>query len=118
MKYRLYVDEYRNSSLKAVEGESRYLSLTGIAFDLDYVKATVHPELEALKTSYFPHHPDEPTLFHRKELLQRNYPFSSLRNPATRTKFYGELFALLDRWEYTVFTAVIDKSEHLQRYGG
>ncbi len=118
MRYRLYIDEYGNSSLKTSSNdEGRYLSLTGVAIERDYVRTTAHPQFEALKHKYFPSHPDEPIILHRKELMQRNFPFAILRNPEKRTTFDNELFAYLEAWEYTVFTAVIDKSEHLQRYG-
>lgn len=118
MKYRLYIDEYGNSSLNTTgNAESRYLSLTGVAIERDYVRLTTHPQFEALKHKYFPSHPDEPIILHRKELLQRNFPFAILRSPVIRATFDDELFALLEAWEYTVFTATIDKMEHLQRYG-
>jgi len=38
MKYRLYVDEVGNPDLKSSEHEEhRFLCLTGVAFELDYV---------------------------------------------------------------------------------
>jgi len=47
MKYRLCVDEVGNSDTKASrDPNQRYLSLTAIALNLDYVAAVVHPELE------------------------------------------------------------------------
>ena len=38
MKFRLYVDEVGNSDLKSFDNpDHRYLSLTGVVFELDYV---------------------------------------------------------------------------------
>jgi len=45
MKYRLYIDEVGDPGLKAAKDPRyRYLSLTGIIMELDYVNS-VHPEM-------------------------------------------------------------------------
>ena len=54
MKYRLYVDEVGNPDLKSSEHEEhRFLCLTGVAFELDYVAKVLYPELERIKKKYF-----------------------------------------------------------------
>lgn len=69
-KYRIYIDEVGNPDLESSENPNhRFLSLTGIIADLDYVRTTIQPELEALKESLFLSHPDDPVVLHRKELL-------------------------------------------------
>ena len=69
MKYRLYVDEVGNHHLGSSNiPAERFLSLTGVIIDLDYVKSTIHPQMESLKEKYFIYHPDEPIIFHRKEI--------------------------------------------------
>lgn len=49
-----------------------------------------------------------------------NYNFADLLaragEPAVETAFNQELLSLLDRWEYTVITVVIDKLQHTQQY--
>ena len=68
-KYRIYIDEVGNHDLKNVENPNqRYLSLTGVIFELDYVAKVLFPRLEAFKVKYFKSHPDDPTILHRKEL--------------------------------------------------
>lgn len=115
---RMYVDEVGNSDLKASsEPNHRYLSLTGVVFALDHVDRVVAPQLEALKRRYFKRHVDEPPLiFHRKELLNKNYPFQALREPAVEASFNRDLLHLLRTFRYRVITAVIDKLEHCERY--
>ena len=77
MKYRLYIDEVGNSDLgSSKDPNHRYLSLTGIILELDYVSTTAFPAIEALKRDYFDSHPDEPIILHRKELVNK------LRTPA------------------------------------
>ncbi len=117
MKYRFYVDEVGNPDLKASTNPNhRYLSLTGIIMELDYVRSTVFPAIESLKTRYFNSHPDEPLILHRKELVNKRYPFHSLRDPLIEDSFNAELLSLLRELDYVVITTVIDKLEHKHRY--
>ncbi len=117
MKYRLYVDEVGNSDLGAsLDPNHRYLSLTGVILELDYVDTTVFPVIEGLKRKYFGSHPDDPIILHRKELVNRKYPFESLRDSAIREAFDQDLLHLLQSLDYSVITVGIDKLEHQQRY--
>lgn len=117
MKYRLYIDEVGNSDLgSSKDPNHRYLSLTGVILNLEYVSTTVFPTIEALKRDYFDSHPDEPIILHRKELVNKKHPFESLRDPATEKAFNQNLLNLLQNLDYAVITVVIDKLEHNQRY--
>lgn len=117
MKYRMYVDEVGNSDLGASNDPNhRYLSLTGIIFELSYIEQVAFPAIEDVKRRYFGSHPDEPIILHRKELVNKRAPFTSLKDPDTEKAFNNEILYLLEKLEYTVITAVIDKSEHLNRY--
>lgn len=117
MKYRMYVDEVGNSDLNAsTDPNHRYLSLTGVIFDLDYVNRTVFSTVEGLKVRYFASHPDDPVILHRKELVNKRPPFAALRDPKVETSFNHDLLVMLAQLDYTVITVVIDKLEHQRRY--
>lgn len=117
MKYRLYVDEVGNPDMGASEDPNhRYLSLTGVILELGYVERTVYPGLEEVKRKFFRSHPDEPVVFHRKELVNCRPPFEALRDPSIRQQFDAELLRFLRETEYTVLTVVVDKLEHRDRY--
>lgn len=117
MKYRLYVDEVGNSDMNAsTHPNHRYLSLTGIIMELGYVQDVVFPTVETLKSTFFHSHPDEPLILHRKELVNRKHPFSSLCDPELERVFNATILRHLAELEYVVITAVIDKLEHQQRY--
>jgi len=117
MKYRMYVDEVGNPDLGASENPiHRYLSLTGVIFELDYVASILQPAVEDLKRRYFGSHPDEPIVLHRKELLNRRPPFEALRDPVRGCAFDAELLALLESLDYQVVSVLIDKLEHKKRY--
>lgn len=118
MKYRLYIDEVGNADLGAsVQNPNhRYLRLTGIIMELDYVNDTAFPAIEELKRRYFGSHADEPIILHRKELVNKKPPFHALRDPEMERRFNGDLMTLLGTLDYVVVTAVIDKFEHQERY--
>jgi hypothetical protein len=116
-KYRLYIDEVGNSDVNSSNDPNhQYFSLTGVIAELGYVKDILHPKVESLKSIFFNSHPDEPIILHRKELVNKKYPFNSLLNKDTENEFNKELLALLKELEYQVITVVIDKSELLSRY--
>jgi len=116
-KYRLYVDEVGNSDLKSSHDPNhRYLSLTGVIIDLAYVRDVLHDEMERLKREFFGDHPDEPVILHRKQLVNRRYPFAALRDPLVERAFNARILQLLEQWEYVAITIVIDKLRHLEQY--
>lgn len=81
----MYVDEVGNPDLARSENPlHRFLSLTGVIVDLNYVSRILHPQIEQLKSDYFDSHPDDPVIFHRKELLNAKRPFKVLRDSETR----------------------------------
>src|SRR5688572_26125171 len=102
MKYRMYVDEVGNSDLKAsLHNENhRYLSLTGVIFELDYAAAELRPRLEQLKADYFGAHPDEPLILHRKELVNQRPPFDALLDPGVKAAFDIELLQIIAELDY------------------
>jgi hypothetical protein len=117
MKYRIYIDEVGNPDLESSDNPNhRFLSLTGVIMKLDYVQATVFPQLEALKARYFESHPDEPVILHRKEMLNHKHPFEPLKNLNIREQFNNDLLRLLNEWEYTVISVCIDKKNHKDTY--
>ena len=117
MKHRLYIDEVGTSSFKtAATPNERYLSLTGVIFNLDYVREVVFPTLEKLKQQIFHSHPDEPIILHRKEIVNRKHPFKVLRDSETAAQFDAGIIKMFRDLEYHVITIVLDKLEHQERY--
>lgn len=113
----MYVDEVGNSDLKSSKNPNhRFLSLTGVIINLDFVKEILHPELENLKIKYFGSHPDDPIILHRKELLSAKSPFQALKSDRVRKNFDKELLQHIKSWEYTVITVCLDKKKHCDTY--
>jgi hypothetical protein len=116
-KYRMYVDEVGNPDLGSSGNPNhRYLSLTGVMIDLEYVSQTIHPEMEQLKSEFFASHPDDPLVLHRKELVNARWPFHHLRDAQVRQAFDSRLLSLLQQWRYCVVTVCIDKLYHRETY--
>jgi hypothetical protein len=117
MKYRIYIDEVGNSDLNSSSDDNhRFLCLTGVIMELDYVSKIVQPQLEALKIKYFGSHPDDPIILHRKELVNKKPPFHTLLDPALEHEFNHQFMAMLREWDFQVIGVVIDKHEHNQHY--
>lgn len=117
MKYRMYIDEVGNPDLESSNNPlHRFLSLTGVIVDLNYVREIIHPKMEELKSKYFDSHPDEPLIFHRKKLVNAKYPFQVLRDPDIQIDFDRDLLNLLRRCEYIVISVCLDKKAHKDTY--
>jgi len=71
---------------------------------LDYVKITLFPQVESLKTEYFGSHPDDPIILHRKELLNAKHPFEALRDTKIRVRFDTQILHYLKTWDYVVIS--------------
>ena len=70
-----------------------------------------------LKKRYFPDYDDDdPVILHREDMSQAKGQFTILSDPSTMASFTGDTLTLLQHWEYTVITIVIDKTQHEQRY--
>lgn len=117
MKYRMYVDECGNPDLRSSDNLiHRYLSLTGVIIDLDYISNTLYGQIESLKSKYFGSHPDDPIILHRKEMVNAKYPFEALTDKKIRKQFDAELLEYLKTWQYTVVTVCLDKQAHKEAY--
>ncbi|MHB9026969.1 MAG: DUF3800 domain-containing protein [Armatimonadota bacterium] len=117
MKYRIYIDEVGNPDIDSSSNPNhRFLSLTGVILELSYITSTVFPQIEALKAQFFSSHPDEPVVFHRKEMINYRYPFESLRDEQHRESFDQALLERLDYWDYTVISVCLDKKKHKETY--
>ncbi len=117
MKHRIYIDEVGNPDLESTDNPNhRFLSLTGVIIDLAHVEAVLHPQLEDLKSRYFGAHPDDPIIFHRKEMVNAKPPFEALKDPEVLRQFDGELLGLMRSWDYTVISVCLDKKRHKETY--
>lgn len=117
MKYRLYIDEVGNPDCKSSGNDNhRFLSLTGVILHQDYVTTHLHPQMEKLKNDFFNHHPDEPLILHRKDILNANPPFEILKDEYEQDRFNKNFLNLLQAWDFKLITVCIDKRAHVEKY--
>ncbi len=116
-KYRIYIDEVGNPDLESSENPNhQFLSLTGVIIELEYAAKVLHPQMETLKQRYFYTHPDEPIIFHRKEMVNYRHPFDILSDDTIRTSFDNDLLRLMEDWQYIVLSVCLDKRKHKESY--
>jgi hypothetical protein len=118
-RYRLYIDESGDHTYSLDEKDiaKRYLGITGVIFEQNYYKKKFHSDFEQFKQRHFPYNPDEPVIFHRKELIGKRGPFRFLLNPENENIFNKELLQLFKVSDYQLITVVIDKTAQFIRYG-
>jgi hypothetical protein len=116
-RYRLYLDEsgdhvYRETS----EISHRYLCLLGCWFrNPDYL--LFHEALESLKTRHLPHHPDDPVVLHREDMINARKAFKNLRDESRREQFDTEILQLVEAARFNIVAVVIDKHELRRAFG-
>ena len=110
-RYRLYLDESGDHVFRETdELAHRYLCLLGCWFrNPDYLK--FHESIESLKSEYLPHHPDDPVILHREDMINARKAFKNLRDAAVREKFDDALLGVIAAADFKVVAVVIDKQE-------
>jgi len=115
--YQLYIDEVGNHDLTHAENPNeRFLSLTGVIIESQYCINKFVPSMEEMKRHFFCKDPDTPIIFHRKDIINKRYPFQALREPQVEAEFNEILLNQLRDWNYRVITIVIDKKAHKEKY--
>ena len=97
--------------------DQRYLGLTGVVFDNESYRSTVHPELEALKQRFFPHNPDEPIVLVRNKIVRKVGAFKVLQDQALANEWEISIIRFFRTHILQMFTVVMDKQSHFERYG-
>ena len=107
--YRLYLDESGDHVFKRLEEPAhRYLCLVGCWFKgRDYQR--FHDDLAAFKRQHVPHHPDDPVVLHREDIINRRHAFWRLRDAKAAQAFDRGLLEVVAQTEFRLVAVVIDK---------
>lgn len=108
-RFRLYIDESGDHVFRdTVDIPHRFLCLLGCWFyNPDYIE--FHKSLDDIKSKYFGHHPDEPVILHREDIINRRKIFKVLQNDELRRNFDNDLIELIQKAEFKLAAVVIDK---------
>lgn len=112
--FRIFIDECGHADLKSSEHPNeRYLGLTGVIMRLEYESGEFTNNLNKLKEDIFG---TRNIVLHRKEIVGAVAPFECLRDENIRSRFNTQFLPLLSESTFRVFSVIIDKKEHKQRY--
>ena len=114
MKY-LYIDESGDHDLVRISKDYPVFVLAGILVDKAYHDSIITPELNQFKAKYLT--PPLPPSMHLYEARHGIGDYEFLRDHQIRRQFWGELAALMNRWDYEVIACVIDKPNHVAKHG-
>ncbi len=115
--HRLYIDETGDHRYKQLDKlESRYLGLTGLLFKKDYYDRTTPQAVETLKMQFFKYDPDKPPILVRSQIVYRKHAFGVLANEETNAKWEVAVLELFKGLQAQIFTVVIDKKAHIEKY--
>lgn len=117
--YRIYIDEVGNHDMNpnSVNTNERFLTLFGVIIERNYMLHTLQPEMDLIKRDIFNPDPDEPIIFHRKDITKKRGQFSKLGDAGIRHTFGNRMLQAYKEWQYTTIIVTIDKQQHLRRYG-
>ncbi len=116
-RYRLYLDESGDHVFReTTEVPHRFLCLLGCWFqNSDYV--AFHNDLENFKTQHLHHHPDNPVVLHREDMINKRNVFKILQDDNKRAQFDADLLSIIDQAKFRVIAVVIDKAVLRESYG-
>jgi len=117
-RYRLYLDESGDHVFReTTETAHRFLCLLGCWFqNPDYIQ--FHETLEDFKAHHLHHHPDNPVILHRDDMINARKVFKILQNEKKRKQFDADLLDVIQSANFRVVAVVIDKAALRTAYGG
>ncbi|MBL4751535.1 MAG: DUF3800 domain-containing protein [Amylibacter sp.] len=114
--FRLYLDEVGTDVLTHVDHENhRFLSLSGVVLNKTANRDILVPQFSLLKANVFDHDPDEPLIFHRKDIAQFKGPFWVLKDLQKRAEFDDFIINLFSELDFKIITVLIDKQWMLRQ---
>ena len=116
-RYRLYLDESGDHVFReTTETAHRFLCLLGCWFrNPDYIQ--FHAALEGFKERHLHHHPDNPVILHREEIINSRNAFKILQDEKKRKQFDADLLDVIQSANFRVVAVVIDKAALRTAYG-
>ncbi len=116
-RYRIYLDESGDHVYRATnESAHRFLGLLGCWFNnADYLR--FHEALENFKKYHFHHHPDNPIILHREDIINKRRIFKFLQDDQKRAAFDADLLDVIQSANFRVVVVVVDKATLRASYG-
>lgn len=115
-KYRLYIDESGTASFKNMEGNNKYLMLSGIIIKSSEINLLDY-NFNALKEKYFNYDIDlKNIILHREDIYNKRKGFEKLSDSNIEKAFNNDLIHLLTSMNYNVIAVLINKEARFKKY--
>lgn len=109
----LYLDESGNHDLRNISATYPVFVIGGVIADRAYVREVIGPEMRAFKQRHFGR---EDIVLHTVDMGKGRGDYGFLADSGKRAAFYGELNALLGKWDYKVVACVFEKNRFAKVY--
>lgn len=109
----LFIDETGDHDLINISREYPIFGLLGIIFDYDYYTSNVQYEVDALKQKFLG---TTNVILHTLEITRSKNSFAFCKDSIKRNSFYNAIDILLDKLDYTILFAVINKKDYVRAY--
>ena len=109
----LFIDETGDHDLINIGREYPIFGLLGIIFDYDYYMSNVQYEVDSLKQKFLG---TTDVILHTLEIVRSMNSFAFCKDPDKRVPFYNAIDILLDKLDYTILFAVINKKDYVRAY--
>jgi len=112
--YIIYLDESGSPELTADKEEFPVFVLACVCVSKSAYVEEIVPKLQTLKFKYFGH---DQVIFHERDIRRSSGDFAFFRADAMLRKgFLDDVTLLIDSFDFSISTAVIDKAKLLARY--
>ena len=117
-EYRLYIDESGDHTYKLLDDENRrYLGISGVLCWKPRYDKVIPEAVENLKRKHLRYDPDQPPILTRSDIVKRKHAYGVLREFPRRTAWAHDVVELFKEAPIAqIFTVVIDKQRHLERF--
>jgi hypothetical protein len=98
--------------------QQRYAGITGVIFEMDYLRETFEPSFLKLKEKHFGINPEKgrPPILHLRKMKAGVGAFTKLLDGARRAAWEDECLSMYRRAKYTVVTMGVDKIAFYAKY--
>ncbi|WP_445732706.1 DUF3800 domain-containing protein [Mariniflexile sp.] len=113
MKYYLFLDESGDHGLKTIDKVFPIFLLCGILISEENYKL-IRNEINQIKTEFWN---NMNVIFHSRDIRKCNNEFQILFDLETKNKFYEAINNLVEKHQYDIIAASINKTEFIKKYG-
>ena len=110
----LFLDESGDHNLSVIDAQYPLFVLGGVIVEQAYAESELSDALDQFKQKVFG---TTDIILHTADIARNRNGFEGLRDREFRQYFYQEINSLMRRLDYSAIACVIQKSDHLSRYG-